>query len=293
MAASRYIAGGSCATLALLLGLIAGALVGCGSTAKGTLTPSSPPPTPASLPGNWEFTATITTSVSPIPIPSGDTVPIGAYLTSNGSAVTGSASVQMAFPMVCVADCCGGPFAQFSNALTGTLNTDGMVTLSSTVPNGGPVFTMIGTMSNANFTGGTFNLTGGCPASGSITGVEVPSLDGTYAGTVTSKDTGQSYSLSTTLEQSTTVNVRGFLDVSGTATLTGYPCLTSVTSALPLEQNSGFLGNQFGVTMNGAGGATLSLSGILSQDGKTIAATYTASGGSCKLDYGMGTLTLQ
>lgn len=293
MAASRYTAGGSCATLALLLGLVAGALSGCGSTGKGTLTPNSPTPTPAALPGNWEFTGTITTSVWPTPIPSGETVPIGAYLTGTGSAVTGSASVQMAFPQVCIANCCGGPFAEFSNALTGTLNGNGMLTLTSTVPNGGPVFTMTAAVSDATMTGGTFSLTGPCPAQGTITGVELASLDGAYAGTVTSKDTGQSYSLSTTLEQSTTVNTRGFLNVSGMATLTGYPCLTSVTSALPLEQNSGFLGNQFAVTMNGAGGATLSLSGTLSQDGKTIAATYTAGGGACKLDYGTGTLTLK
>ena len=293
MAASRCVAGTLDATLVLFLGLIAGTLAGCGSTGKTTLTPNGPPPITASIPGNWEFTGTITTNTSQWPLPSGETVPIGAYLTSTGSAVTGSASVQMAFPLVCMANCCGGPFAEFSNALTGTLNADGMLTLTSTVPNGGPVFTMTGTMSNATFTGGTFNLTGGCPASGTITGVELPSLDGTYAGTVTSKDTGQSYSLSTTLEQSTTVNARGFLDVSGTATFAGYPCLTSVTPALPLEQNSGFLGNQFSATMNGAGGATLSISGTLSQDGKTIAATYTASGGACKLDYGTGTLTLK
>ena len=287
MAASRYVAGGSYVTLALFLGLI----IGCGSTGKGTLTPISPPP--ASIPGNWEFAATIITSASPVPLPSSETIPIGAFLTSAASGVTGSAWVQMAFPNICSANCCGGPFAEFSNALTGTLNADGLLSLSSTVPNGGPVFTMTGTMSGTTFTGGTFNLTGNCPASGTITGFELPSLDGTYAGTVTSRDTAQSYNLSATLEQSTTVNARGFLNVSVAATVTGYPCLTSVTPALPLEQNSGLLGDQFSVTMNGAGGALLSLSGILSQDGKTIAAAYGVSGGACKLDYGTGTLTLQ
>ena len=69
--------------------------------------------------------------------------------------------------------------------------------------------------------------------------------------------------------------------------------MTSATAATPLEQNSGFLGNQFGVTMNGAGGATLSISGTLSQNGKTIGATYVAAGGTCHLDLGRGTLTLQ
>ncbi|MGC9293634.1 MAG: hypothetical protein ACP5EP_13235, partial [Acidobacteriaceae bacterium] len=86
---------------------------------------------------------------------------------------------------------------------------------------------------------------------------------------------------------------RGFIDVNGTATFTGYPCLTSATAATPLDQNSGFLGNQFAVTMNGAGGATLSISGTLSQDGRTIAAAYIVGGGACHLDEGRGTLTLQ
>lgn len=293
MAASRYVTAGSYTALLLLLGLVAGVLSGCGSTGKGTLSPSSPPPISAALPANWQFTGTITSGVWPTAIPGSVKVPIGVFLTGTDSAITGSANVQMASTNLCSVNCCGGPFAQFSNALSGTLNGTGVLTLTSTVPNGGPVFTMTATVAGITLTSGTFTLTGPCAAKGTITGVALASLDGSYAGTVTSMNTGQSYSLSTTLEQSTTINTRGFLDVSGAATLTGYPCLNSVSAALPLDLNSGILGNQFAVTMNSTDGATLTISGTLSQDGKTIAATYIASGGACKLDVGSGTLTLQ
>ena len=284
MTSRGYLAGGSCAALTLFLGLIVGGPAGCGSGSSSKIT------TTAGIPGNWEFTLTNSGAV----MFSGGVVPMGVSLTSTGSAVSGTAGVQLAFPQICSADgCCGGPFAEFNDSLTGTLDDKGNLTLGSAVPNGGPVFTMAATVSGGTMTNGTFSLTGPCPDQGTITGVALPALDGTYAGTVTSVDTGNSYSLSTTLQQSATPNARGFFDVNGTATISGYPCLTSATAATPLEQNSGFLGNQFGVTMNGGGGATLSISGTLSQDGKTIGATYMVGGGTCHLDYGRGTLTLQ
>ncbi|MHB1935059.1 MAG: hypothetical protein ACYCOR_00565 [Acidobacteriaceae bacterium] len=264
--------------------LMTGGTTGCGS---GNF---MGPVTPAGIPGNWELTLTNSGAV----MFSGGVVPMGVALTSMGSAVSGTASVQLPFPQLCSANgCCGGPFAEFNDSLTGTLDDKGDLTLGSAVPNGGPVFTMTATVSGGTMTNGTFGLTGPCPDQGTITGVALPALEGTYAGTVTSVDTGKSYSLSTTLQQSATPNARGFFDVNGTATFSGYPCLTSATVATPLEQNSGFLGNQFGVTMNGGGGATLSISGTLSPDGKTIAATYVAAGGPCRLDLGKGTLTLQ
>ena len=290
MASFRCAAVGSCAALIVFLCLISGGLAGCGSSGAFNLG-GDKITSPAGISGNWELTLTnsgvVMFSGSPV-------VPMGVALTSTGGAVSGTAWVQMAFPQICSANgCCGGPFAEFNDSLTGTLDDKGNLTLGSAVPNGGPVFTMTAVVSGETITNGTFNLSGPCPDTGTSTGVELSALNGTYAGTVTSKDTGRSYSLSTTLQQSTTLNARGFLDVRGTATLTGYPCLTSATAATPLDLNSGFLGNQFEVTMNGAGGATLSISGTLSPDGKTIAATYTVGGGTCHLDFGQGTLTLQ
>jgi hypothetical protein len=241
---------------------------------------SNPPASPAGVTGNWEFTAA-------------PGYPMGAYLNASGSSVTGSAVMQMAFPLDCSPACCGGPFADFNGSLTGTIDSSGNLKLTSAVSNGGPVFTMSGQVANGSLTNGTYTLTGGCPASGAFTGAEYPALNGTYAGTLTSKDTGNSFTISTNLAQ-TTINSRGFLDVTSSATLSGYPCMSSATGATPLDENSGILGNQFGVGMNGnQSGTTFSLSGSLSQDGRTINASYTVGGGSCTLDYGTGTLTFQ
>jgi hypothetical protein len=281
MSSWKRAASGCAALIFSSLSLIAGGLAGCGS---GGSIAASPPPASTAIPGNWEFTATNS---------SGWAVPFGAYLTQTGSTVSGTAWIQMAFPMDCTPECCGGPFYDFNDSLTGTLDSSETLTMGSAVPNGGPVFSMTGTLSGGTLSNGTFSLTGGCPDSGTLTGYELPELDGTYVGTMTSVDTGQSYAFSASLQQSSAVNSRGFLDVSGTATVSGYPCLTSATGG-GSEQNSGFLGNQFGVTMNASsGGATLSLSGTLSQDGKTIVASYNASGGGCTLDFGTGTLTWQ
>ncbi len=277
----RAAASGCAALISFSVTLIAGGLAGCAGSGNMT---GSPPPPSTMIPGNWEFTATNS---------NGWAVPFGVYLTETGSTVSGMAWIQIAFPLDCTPECCSGPFADFNDSLTGAMGSSGSLTLGSAVPNGGPVFSMTGTLSGGTVTNGTFSLTGGCPDSGTLTGYELPELDGTYVGAMTSVDTGQSYVFSASLQQSSPVNARGFLNVDGTAMVSGYPCLTSATGG-GSEQNSGFLGNQFGVTMNASsGGATLSLGGTLSQDGKTITANYAVSGGGCTLDVGTGTLALQ
>ena len=273
------VAGLACAGL-----IVSAGLVGCGSSSQLTSSPpspSKPPVSPSGVAGNWEFTAA-------------PGYPMGAYLSVSGTAVTGLAAMQMAFPLDCHDGCCGGPFAEFNGSLTGAIDSSGNLTLTSTVPNGGPVFTMSAKAANGSLTSGSYTLTGPCPAAGAFTGVEYPALDGTYTGTLTSADTGVSFTIAANLAQSAAPNSRGFLDVTSSATLTGNPCIASATGATPLDQNSGILGNQFGVTMNGAQpGATFILSGSLSPDGRTISAAYTVAGAACSLDYGTGTLTLQ
>lgn len=262
--------GSACAALIVSFGLL-----GCGAP-----NPINPPETPSGITGNWEFTAA-------------PGYPMGAWLSTSGGAVTGNAVMQMAFPLFCTPECCGGPFAEFNGTLAGTIDSSGNLALASAVPNGGPVFTMSAKVANGALTNGTYTLTGGCPASGAFTGTEYPALNGTYAGTLTSQDTKTSFTISANLAQ-TTINSRGFLNATSSATLSGNPCISSATGATPLDDNSGILGNQFGVTMNGnQSGSTFSLSGVLSQDGRTINASYTLGGGGCTLDYGTGTLTLQ
>jgi hypothetical protein len=282
-------AGGSClAALIVFLGLTIAGLAGCGSTSKISVT--DPPTTRANITGNWQFAA----------VPNGgSTVPFAVYLTSTDGAASGNAWIQIAIPASCTGTgCCGSAFAGFNPSLTGTIDANNNLTLGSTVANGGPVFTMAGVVSGGTLTNGSFTLTSSCPAQnaqGTITGTEYPTLSGTYAGTLTSQTSGQSYAVSANFDQSATLNSRGFFDVNGTANFIGYPCMTSAAVATPLDMNSGFLGNNVTVTMNAVPGGTLIVIGTFSPDGKTLATTYyfILMGSSCNNDTGTGLLTLQ
>ena len=281
--------GGSClAALTVFLGLTAGGLTGCGPISNLSLT--DPPSTPANVTGNWQFTAVLN---------GGGTVPIAAYLTSTDGVVSGTAYVNIAIPASCtVTGCCGVAFASFNPSLTGAIDAKNNLTLGSAVPNGGPVFTMTGTVSGGTLTNGSFTLTSSCSAQnaqGTITGTMYPTLNGTYAGTLTSQTSGQSFAISATFDQSATLNSRGFFNVNGTVNFTGYPCMTSAAVATPLDMNSGFIGNNFSVTMNAVPGGDLIGFGALSPDGKTLAFQYffILMGSSCNNDTGTGSLTLQ
>ena len=264
-----------------LAALLAFTLAGCSGTNSLV---TDPPPSAGEITGNWVLQ----------PDPGG--LSIAAYLSSNNGVVSGNAVAEGACPLDCANGCCGGPFcAGFNGSLSGTIDENGNLKLGSAVPNGGPVFSMTATATNGTLANGAFTLTGSCPAQGTIAGTEYPTLAGTYSGTLTSQNTGKSFAISETVDQSSSLNSGGFFDVSATASLSGYSCVTSVAEATPLNQNSSFLGDNFIVTMNASPGGTLFLSGAISPDGKTMAATYEYAllGSACNIDVGQGTLVLQ
>ena len=263
-----------------LAALLAFTLASCSGTSSLVI---DPPPSPDEITGNWVLQ----------PDPG---LSIAAYLSSNNGVVSGNAVTEGACPLDCINGCCGGPFcAGFNGSLSGTIDENGNLKLGSAVPNGGPVFSMTATAGSGTLSNGSFTLTGSCPAQGTIAGTEYPTLAGTYSGTLTSQNTGKSFAISETVDQSSSLNSGGFFDVSATASLSGYSCVTSVAEATPLNQNSSFLGDNFIVTMNASPGGTLFLSGAISPDGKTMAATYEYAllGSACNIDLGQGTLALQ
>lgn len=284
MTSRALIPGARCCAAVLAVIFTAGSLTGCGGkTPISPINPPISPPTPANVTGNWELAA------SPTP---GATVPLAIYLTSNAGSVSGIAEGPAPVDNVCTANgCCGTPIGVFYNvALTGTVDADGNLKLG-TAAGATPDFAMTGTASGSTISNGSFTLTGTCSAQGTITGTEYAPLDGIYAGTVTSQATGQSYAVTTTLDQSNVPNASGYLNLTGTVSVSGYPCFSS--GATPLS--STFLGNEFNAGMNPSPNATLSWSGTLSPDGKTLEIDYgfNQSGNSCNDDYGTGTLTLQ
>jgi len=284
MTSRSLTSGARCCATALAVIFTAGSLAGCGSKAPiSPIPPPSSPGTPANITGNWELAPKVTL---------GSTTSIAVYLTSNAGSVSGIAEGPPAVDNVCTSNgCCGTPIGVFNNvALTGTVDADGNLKLGTAV-GGIPDFAMTGTVSGSTLSNGSFTLSGTCTAQGTITGTEYASLDGTYAGTLTSQATGQSYAVTTTLDQSNVPNASGYLNLTGTVSVSGYPCISSGTTPI----SSTFLGNVFNAGVNPSPNATLGWSGTLSPDGKTIEIDYgfTLNGSSCNDDYGTGTLTLQ
>lgn len=231
--------------------------------------------------GNWELTAKTT----------GGDASIGVYLTSNAGSVSGIALGPSVSDNLCSPNgCCGSPIGIFKTGLTGTVDADGNLKLS-TVAGGSPTFAMSGTVNGSAMTNGSFTVAGTCNTQGTMTGTEYAPLDGTYSGTLTSQVTGQSFAISATLDQSSSPNASGYLTLTGTATVSGNSCFSSG----PVAISSTFVGNEFITALNNSQNATLGLDGDLTPGGNSLTVDYgfTPGNGTCTDDYGLGTLALQ
>jgi hypothetical protein len=150
---------------------------------------------------------------------------------------------------------------------------------------------MTGTASGSAISNGSFTLSGACTVQGTITGTEYAPLDGIYAGTVTSQATGESFTVTATLDQSSTPNSTGLLVLTGTASVSGYSCVPATATAL----NASFVGSEFFIELSDSSSGILGWTGSLSPDGKTLGISYGFSPASsaCQEDFGTGTLTLE
>jgi hypothetical protein len=267
---------GGCAALLIAI-FFAGILTGCGGT-----TPTVPG-SPATLTGNWELTTNQTV---------GGTVPIAVYLTSNAGSVSGVAVGPPATDLIAYPDgCVGSPIGMFSNvALAGTVDAEGNLKLS-TAPNAIPSATMTGTVSGSSLSNGSFAISGDCTTQGTMTGIEYPAVNGTYSGTVTSQASGQKFTVTATLDQSTAPNSAGLLVLTGTAIVNGYSCVPSSAAAI----GATFVGDDFFLELSHSPSGILGWSGSLSPDGKTLGINYgfSPATNTCNDDFGSGMLTLQ
>jgi hypothetical protein len=258
-------------------------IAGCGGNSQSPLPVQLPP----SITGNWELTANVT--------PEG-TAPIAIYLTSNAGSVSGIAFGPPAFDLLVYPDgCVGSPLGTFNGVvLTGTVDTSGNLKLG-TAAGSSPAFAMTGTVSGATISSGSFTLecNNSAAAQGTITGVEYPALNGTYAGTLTSQVTGQSFTMTMAPNQSSAPNSNGVLSLTGTVNVSGYSYISPTAMSFPTGFT--FVGNAFALDVYSSSGEALYLTATLSTDGKTLQVTYGTfpSGGGVTQDYGTGTLTLQ
>jgi hypothetical protein len=224
--------------LALLLppaAILLAALVGCGSGNNLALTQ-----------GNWAIAATSTGSApthnmqvrnQAIPNVSGVSFYVGGNLTQNGGNLSGT---------MYVTGSCLDPSAQI--AFTGTVKGT-KVTLTSASTEG-EVITVVATgasLSSTSSLTGTYSVKGGCDDgdSGTVAANAVPSIDGTWAGTLSNSGCADgrggcvNATISITLTEATTASADGTFALSGTVTYTNSVCSVSGTVT------GGFVSGQF------------------------------------------------
>jgi hypothetical protein len=267
-------------------------ITSCGGNSQTII--SSPPATPADITGNWELSASVTsTGSTPLTLAP---AAIGIYLTSNAGSVSGIAYGPPANDLLVFPDgCVGGPLGIFNDVvLTGTVDSSGNLKLG-TAAGSNPAFAMTGTVGGSTISSGSFTLecSTSAIAQGTITGVEYPALNGTYAGTLTSQATGQSFTMTMALNQGSAPNSYGVLSLTGTVNVSGYSYISATAMSFP--SGFTFVGNAFAMDVNSSSGEALYLTATLSADGKTLPVTYGTflSGSGLTQDYGAGTLTLQ
>ena len=187
-----------------------GASVGAGGV-------TSPlPSTGPNIAGNWQFSMTSKVSDAP-------PLTIAGSISPSGSSVSGAVHVN--------GSNCFDPLSKVN--LTGTL-TGSNLSLTSTSA-AGQVVTLTGNISDDTLTAthlpgqftGTYTIDGGCAGGdeGNVTGVEIPSMTGNWAGDLTS-ETGDINRIAVALVQSSPTS-EGISGLTGTAIFEVGTCFKS------------------------------------------------------------------
>jgi len=223
------------------------------------------PPAPANAADNWQFSTTSTEGFPSIKIAGG--FDESAAPPSGVVHVDGSACFDHLAPV----------------GLTGVLNGSSLSLSSS--PIAGQVITTNGSIMKdpltdlAKFTG-TYSIQGGCADGdkGTITGVEEPSMGGSWAGDFTS-NAGNINRLTVTLSQGS-VTSEGAFDISGTAGFETGTCFksASITSG-KFPSGSYTMGQAVSLEIQTDNGE-ISFVGTAEGDG-LVRGNYTIAGGTC------------
>ena len=189
--------------------------------------------------GNWAFSATSTTAAPTISSP---TFVVGGNLTQSGSSLTGTMYITQS-------GCIPQQFVGF----TGTVKGKNINLTSETF--GGQVITVAATGTKDSLTG-TYTVTGECADSGTVSANAVPSISGTWNGTISnvaaSKGNGAAQaSVSVALTQAATPSEDGTFGLTGTLTYTNSVC--ALTGTISNGFVAGNFVNMTGPTDDGAG----------------------------------------
>jgi hypothetical protein len=165
--------------------------------------------------GNWALAATSSN-------PAVGTIRVGGNLSQSGRTLSGS--------MYVVGSLCFDVSQPLS--FTGTVKGKQVTLTSATVS--GQVLRVALTVTSSSAMSGTYTITGGCGDgdSGSVDAHAVPSISGTWKGSVTGSG-GSNVDLSIALTQAKTASADGSFPLTGTLAYTGSTCSVSgtITSA--------------------------------------------------------------
>jgi hypothetical protein len=249
-------------------------LSGCGG---GSSTPA-PTPTPTPVPqlaltsGNWDFAAASS---------SGPNFLIGGNVVQTGTSVTGGLRV---INSACFA-------ASTSVPISGTISGPMATVTSAAVASQTINATLSGSATSLT---GTYSVTGtGCAGGdkGNIAGVLVPSITGTWKGTLISNTVAHpGVGVSAPITEGA-ADPSGLFVLTGSAAYTGSTCFATGTTAT----GSGMAGRTTDVILKNDDGSTVQFIGALNNPAAPtqINGTYTVTGGLCDGDTGTGQLTKQ
>ena len=209
-----------------LLFAIAGALTltlaGCGAAVSNL----------AITPGNWAVAAT-STAPAKVNAAAAVTFVLGGNLTQSGSTLTGTMYVSQS---VCM--------APQTVAVTGTVKGKDVTLTSASLD--GNVITVTASGTKDAWTG-TYTVTGDCADSGTVTAGPVPSISGTWTGTLANPPSGMTRfgiaqpTISIVLTQAPAASEDGTFAISGDITYSNFACSATGTIA-----NTSIAGNYIG-----------------------------------------------
>ena len=251
------------ASLALLI-------AGCGGNSSTPLPPQVQQLTLTS--GNWDFAAASS---------SGTNFLIGGNVVQTGTSVTGGLRVVNS---ACIAPSTPVPITGNISGQTATVTSANVAsqTINASLSGSATALT------------GTYTVTGtGCAGGdkGNIAGVLVPSISGTWKGTLISNTVANPGVGVTAQIVEGAPDPTGLFVITGSAAYVGSPCFASGTAA----NGSAMAGRTTDVLLKNDDGSTVEFVGALNNPAAPtqITGTYTVTGGVCGGDTGSGTITKQ
>jgi len=225
--------------------------------------------------GNWQFVAAVPSSTNPG----------AAMLPSLSGALSGTSSNISGLLHVDVAGACVGTSEVIE--VSGWTDQFGLLTLNGQVSGGTLTIQGYIAADGKSLVESGYLVAGGtCPVWTVGTAQYYNPVNGTYSGTV--KDTsGMQSSLTANLSQSSTADSSGNFTLTGTGQFKANPCFTTPITITSSEVTGG---NLQLVYVDPSTQGTVSVTGKITPDGKTLTVTNWATTGACGTNSGTGQL---